>query len=167
MPRLSSLSFMIALAIALAIAAPASAAKTVVLFNDTVVEIQEPLPDPTGLWVSPGDLTRITGFTLKPEGACLDDLCIPIRQDTDNDLFVSRDGNKWINATALAEKLRQPVVVDRDENVWSFGQVPVARTAFHDNAMAPDFALEDRRGNTIRLSDYRGKKVIIMTWASW
>ncbi len=32
--------------------------------------------------------------------------------------------------------------------------------------MAPDFALEDREGNVVRLSDFRGKKVLIVTWAS-
>ena len=31
----------------------------------------------------------------------------------------------------------------------------------------PDFALPDRNGKTVRLSDFRGKKVLIVTWASW
>lgn len=32
---------------------------------------------------------------------------------------------------------------------------------------APDFALADLRGNTVRLSDLRGKVVFINFWASW
>lgn len=32
---------------------------------------------------------------------------------------------------------------------------------------APDFALQDTDGNTQRLSDYRGKPVIINFWATW
>lgn len=175
MTRFSNIFFMIALGIALVavgpatlvVAAPATAAKTIVLFNDTVVEIENTLADPNDLWVSPEDLTRVTGLVLKPEGACLADICIPVKQDADTDLFVSREGKNWLNATGLAKKLRQGVVVDRAKRVWSFGQVPATRTAFHEKAMAPDFALKDRQGNTIRLSDYRGKKVIIMTWASW
>ena len=32
---------------------------------------------------------------------------------------------------------------------------------------APDFALPDRNGKIVRLSDFRGKKVVLVTWASW
>jgi len=32
---------------------------------------------------------------------------------------------------------------------------------------APDFALPDPTGRMHRLSDYRGKKVFLVTWASW
>jgi cytochrome c biogenesis protein CcmG/thiol:disulfide interchange protein DsbE len=33
--------------------------------------------------------------------------------------------------------------------------------------MAPDFALEDAAGNNLRLSDYRGKVVLLNFWATW
>jgi len=143
------------------------AAGTVVLFNDTVVEINETLADPIDLWVSPEDLTKFTGFVLKEEGACFEDVCIPIRQNEDSDKFVTRTGKKWVNATALAAILQQGVVSDRDSNVWSFGEVPAVRESAAANGMAPDFALKDRDGKMVHLSDFRGKKVIIMTWASW
>lgn len=32
---------------------------------------------------------------------------------------------------------------------------------------APDFQLEDGNGNTYKLSDFRGKKVLINFWATW
>jgi peroxiredoxin len=32
---------------------------------------------------------------------------------------------------------------------------------------APDFALEDLQGNQHRLSDYKGKKVMVVFWATW
>jgi peroxiredoxin len=35
------------------------------------------------------------------------------------------------------------------------------------NVPAPDFVLQDTNGNTQRLSDYRGKPVIINFWATW
>ncbi len=138
-----------------------------VLCNDQTVEVENTLADPTDLWVSPEDLTRINGFELKPEGACLDSICIPLKQDADSESFVRRDGKPWVNVTALARKLEQPFVVDRDADVWSFGAIPATRSSFLTSGMAPEFALEDREGNTVRLQDFRGKKVLLITWASW
>jgi len=33
--------------------------------------------------------------------------------------------------------------------------------------VAPDFALKDLNGNTVRLSDFRGKAVVLNFWATW
>ena len=33
--------------------------------------------------------------------------------------------------------------------------------------MAPDFTQYDTSGKPVKLSDFRGKKVLIVTWASW
>lgn len=33
--------------------------------------------------------------------------------------------------------------------------------------LAPDFELKDMNGNTVKLSDYRGKKVMLNFWATW
>ncbi len=32
---------------------------------------------------------------------------------------------------------------------------------------APDFGLRSLAGDTVNLSDYRGKKTILFMWASW
>jgi|TARA_B100000809_G_scaffold140429_1_gene137985 hypothetical protein len=137
-----------------------------VLYDDRVVAVAQTLSAPNDLWVTPEDLTRINGFEIKPQGVCLDELCIPLRQNEDSDVFVTRRGQEWFNVTELASKLEQAFVVDQERRIWSFGELPVERTAFLESAMAPDFALEDREGNVVRLSDFRGKKVLIVTWAS-
>lgn len=138
-----------------------------VLYQNRVVQLDRTLPDPDDLWVLPQDLPRINDFELKPEGACLADLCVPVRQDRDSDLFVRRSGQGWFNVTELARKLQQAFVVDHDHHVWSFGTIPVARNSFLESAVAPDFALPNREGKLVKLSDFRGKKVLIVTWASW
>ena len=129
--------------------------------------MEKTLADATDLWVSPKDLPRVNGFELKPEGACLDEICVPVRQDADSDLFVRRGGETWFNVTGLASKVGQPVAADYDNNVFSLGAVPVVRASFHRDGVAPDFSLQDLDGNTVKLSDFKGKKVMLLTWASW
>ena len=82
-------------------------------------------------------------------------------------MFVTRAGQGWFNVSELARQLQQAYAVDHDNQVWSFGQIPVNRQAFLRSAVAPDFTLADRQGNPVSLSDFRGTKVLIVTWASW
>ena len=138
-----------------------------VLYNDQVIDVAETLADPNDLWVLPEDLPRINGFELKPEGACFGALCVPVLQDRDSELFVTRSGQGWFNVTELARKLEQAFVFDADHQVWSFGQIPLTRREFLRLGMAPDFELPNRDGEMVRLSDFRGKKVLLLTWASW
>jgi hypothetical protein len=138
-----------------------------VLYNERVVEIENTLPDATELWVTPEDLTRVNDFVLKPEGACLAELCIPVLQDRDSDMFVTRRDQGWFNLTGLADKLQQAYVADFEDGVWSFGAMPLERQSFLRGGMAPEFEMADRDGNLVKLSDFRGKKVLLLTWASW
>ena len=147
--------------------AGAVAEPVTVLYDDRVVEVERTLPDADDLWVMPADLPRVNGFELKPEGACLDELCVPVRQDRDSELFVTRGGQGWFNVTGLARRLEQAYAVDHEHRVWSLGQMPVTRTRFLNAAVAPDFELPNRDGELVRLSDFRGKKVLVVTWASW
>lgn len=113
---------------ALAIAAVASAEPATVRYAGKTITVKETLDDPRDLWVYPEDLTRINGFVLKPEGACLEDICIPIRQDRDSDLFITRHDVKWFNLTAFARKISQKVTADYDKRIWTFGPLPFKTT---------------------------------------
>jgi hypothetical protein len=164
MQRLPGLGLLLGL---VTLTGQATAQNATVLYNDRVVTIEQTLPDASDLWVKPADLTRINDFVLKPEGACLDDLCVPVLQDRDSDMYVTRRGQGWFNVTGLADKLQQAHVTDYDDSIWSFGAMPLERRSFLRGGEAPDFALPDRDGNLVRLSDFRGKKVLLLTWASW
>lgn len=142
-------------------------ATSVALFQDRAVRLDTVLADPNDLWVSPADLTRINDFELKPEGACLDDICVPVKQDRDSNLFITRDDQRWFNVSELARRLNQAAVFDHQAAVWSFGEIPATRNNLLRTGMAPDFELTDRAGQPIKLSEYKDKKVILLTWASW
>lgn len=151
--------------ITLMVAFPVGA--STVLYNDNMVDISEVLSDPNDLWVGPVDLTRVNGFVLKPEGACLDDICVPVKQDEDSSLFIKRDQKSWFNVTELARKLDQAYVFDHQAAVWSFGPIPVTRQSFTKQHMAPGFSIANRQGEPVSLSEFKDMKVLLLTWASW
>lgn len=143
-----------------AFAAPSSSATATVLYNDKATKLDKIRPDANnanGLWVRATDLPRINEFELKPQGACRADMCIPISKNL--------KAGEWFNLTGFAQKLGETVV--QDSGVWSFGEIPVVRGNFYNSRMAPDFAAPDRKGRIVHLSDFRGKKVLVLTWASW
>ncbi|NJN52602.1 MAG: redoxin domain-containing protein [Gammaproteobacteria bacterium] len=161
------MSWKIALGAALAFVCHLGNAAAVVLYEDRVVEVAQTLADPTDLWIDPAELERVNGFVLKPEGACIDDICVPVRQSENSDIFFTRQGQRWFNVAELADRVQQPYVVDHDAGVWSFGAIPAQRSGFVDRAVAPDFALPDVSGKIHKLSDFKGKKIMLLSWASW
>ena len=106
------------------------------------------------------DLPKINDFEVKPQGACRNDLCHP---GSSKDLT----HGEFFNLTGFARKLNEAVVIDSANKVWSFGEIPVLRGAFVSSRIAPDFAVPDRKGKIVHLNDFRGKKVLVVTWASW
>lgn len=44
---------------------------------------------------------------------------------------------------------------------------PTDTSSQSDKTMAPDFNLKDLNGNDVKLSDYKGKIVILNFWATW
>jgi hypothetical protein len=145
------------------IAAPPSAVRATVLYNDRSVDLVQtgvdPNQSPDTLWVRKTDLPRINEFELKPQGACREDLCIPVDK--------SMTRGAYFNLSAFARKVGEAAVVDRETRVWSFGEIPILRGQFFESRVAPDFAVPDRSGRTVHLSDFRGRKVLVLTWASW
>ena len=139
-----------------AVYAAASPAVTI-LYEDSAAAIDRVRPDPKDLWVRAADLPRINGFEVKPQGACRADMCIPLAKDLKQ--------GEWFGLTGFARRLRQAYVADT--GVWSFGEIPAVRGEFYQSRIAPDFAVPDRSGHIVHLSDFRGKKVLVVTWASW
>ena len=115
------------------------------------------------MWLSADDLKRVSGFEFKPQGFCKGDVCVPIPEARKNDLVAGAS----YNLAALAGLLGQPVVTDETYHAWSFGEAAAERKRVLTSLDAPDFSLPDLDGKMHSLSQYRGKKVLLVSWASW
>jgi hypothetical protein len=134
-----------------------------VLYDDKAVMLRAIGRDPKqakdALWVKKRDLPAINQFEVKPQGACRADICIPIPKEMLR--------GEYFNLTAFATKIGQAVVADTGARVWSFGEIQALHGSFLEGRMAPDFVVPDRAGRPVHLSRLRGKKLLVVTWASW
>ncbi len=112
-----------------------------------------------GLWMHSRDAARVTGWTLKPEGMCRDERCVP--------LPASAVAGDEVDVAAFWQKLGGPVVAAEDGEVWALGAPADERNAALEGLVAPDFTLPDIDGTPRTLSELRGRKVFLATWASW
>lgn len=139
-----------------------AAPRNTVLYDGKAVAVERvpaPAASPNALWIQKADLPRINGFELKPQGACRADVCIPIPP--------TMTRGTTFNLSSFAQKVGQRVIADPANRAWSFGEIPVVRGAYLESRMAPDFSIPDRKGRAVKLSQFRGKKVLLVTWASW
>jgi AhpC/TSA family len=112
-----------------------------------------------GLWLAAADAARVTGWTLKPEGMCRDDQCVP--------LPATAIGRGRVDVEAFWRRLGNPVLCADDQQTWVLGAGAGERNDTLAGLMAPDFTLPDLSGTPRTLSDLRGKKVLLVTWATW
>ena len=141
----------------------------VVIYDGAVTRLTTPSPlaQSKDLWVTFSDLTRATGFAVKPQGVCRNELCFPIPKQRRSDFLVQRGSVKWLNLSEFARLLNQPVAHDEKLAAWYFGPRPEVQNGYLSSFEAPNFTLPDMDGTLHSLSDYRGKKVLLITWASW
>ncbi len=140
---------------------------TTVLSRGVATPIPQVITTDNDLWLKLPDLTASTGWELKPEGVCRDEVCIPISADESEKLLLENAGERWFNITKFARDLGQPCASDVQHRVWSFGPPPYEWQSRAVSAIAPNFTLPDFQGMPHSLSDYLGKKVLLATWASW
>lgn len=108
-------------------------------------------------------IEAITGFTRKAEGLCTSTICIP----TEKSWFGGKGENGWFDLTLFAKAAGMALVAEAEHRAWSLSPANAVLAGGLAAGKAPDFGLPDRKGKTVRLSDFRGKKVLILTWASW
>lgn len=107
------------------------------------------------------DLERSLGWSLKPQGLCRDETCMPVPPTS----AMVRDG--YVDLALFAEHLGRPLACDVEAGAACLGESARERTALMRGGLAPDFTLPDLGGRTHSLGDYRGRKALLIAWASW
>ena len=137
-----------------------------IVYDDVATNVSTANEEAGQLWITVADLKRATRFELKPQGVCRDELCFPLPKSKRQSFLREESGKKWFNLTAFAALVHQPVAHDEALSTWYFGLRADQRQGL-SSLLAPDFTLPDIHGKQHRLSDFRGKKVLLVTWASW
>jgi hypothetical protein len=123
-------------------------------------ETQVDTKDSGELWLQNNQVEEATGWTMKPEGFCKGDLCVPVSDDA------LTEGDR-VNLSGLWAYMGKPAVSSRGGDVWSLGEAADERNSAMLSLEAPDFCLPDLDGKLHTLHDFRRKKVLLITWASW
>ena len=111
--------------------------------------------------ISFDDFARATGWQLKPQGLCIDEICVPVRE-------VNRlTGGTGIDLVEFARVTQQNIVFDRQRQVAALGERADSRSESMSSLLAPDFKLPDIHGRQVSFSDFNRRKRLLLAWSSW
>ena len=98
---------------------------------------------------------ELSGWSIRPEGACKDGRCVPL------------DGavGSRVDVRAFAARLGMPIVHDEAHSLWCVG--PESGGHVLRDARLPRLVLPDLDGRPFDLASLRGTKVLLVAWASW
>jgi peroxiredoxin len=134
---------------------------TLTLITDGVYDVEAEV-DGNRVWVAAPDLRDAAGWELRPAGLCRGDTCVPADLHPG---LVGADGR--VDLSSLAPLGDQVLVVDGDERVAVLGASASARATELRSGVAPGFTLPDLDGAPVSLADQRGRKTVLVAFASW
>jgi hypothetical protein len=117
--------------------------------------------DADGVRLPPDVVQQSLGWRLEAAGLCRGDTCVPVRPEHG---LLRDDG---IDLRALASLLERPLVLDVDERIACLSASAAERGHRLRSLDAPEFTLPDLGGHPHSLSQHRGRKVLLLAWASW
>jgi hypothetical protein len=138
----------------------------IVAENFTLIDGDRAVPvrasiDGDAVRVAPDVLRDGTGWELKPEGLCQGDRCVPLRDRA------SLADARGVDLAVFARALDRPLALDVAERAAALGTSAAERSARLLTLEAPDFSLPDLQGRMHTLSEHRGKKALLIAYASW
>lgn len=111
--------------------------------------------------LEPGSLKDVLGWEIHDRLLCSDAMCIPL---TDEAALIHAGG---VELVAFSRALDRPLAVDVEERAAYLGGSPRERAQALASQHAPDFTLPDLAGRARSLGEHRGKKILLVAWASW
>jgi hypothetical protein len=105
-------------------------------------------------------LPATLGWTLNGSGLCRGDVCVPLPTDP------SWVRGSTVDLVGLARHLGQEVAIEPGTAI-ALSEPVHRRREVRESLQAPDFELPDLDGRLHRLSDYRGRKVLLYAWGSY
>jgi hypothetical protein len=115
-----------------------------------------------GVRLAPEVLHDALGWELKPQGLCRGDTCVPVPPSAAP--LARQDG---VDLATVATLLGRPLALDVEHRVACLGAAAADRAHTLRSLEAPDFTLPDLDGRPYTLSGFRGKKILLVAWASW
>ena len=117
--------------------------------------------DTDGVRLSPDVVQRSLGWRLEAVGLCRGDTCVPVRPEHG---LLRDDG---VDLRTLASLLERPLALDAYERIACMGASAAERGHRLRSLDAPEFTLPDLGGHPHSLAEHRGRKVLLLAWASW
>ncbi len=99
------------------------------------------------------EFAQVTGWQIKPEGACRGDVCVPLPPGD-------------FDAASTADRLGMAVVAEPGLDLVAFGPETLGGRAL-GSVDARGFALPDLDGREFQLSALAGEKVVLVAWAPY
>jgi hypothetical protein len=132
----------------------------------TIIDAERAVPVPARVsgervLLDPAVLKDALGWEVHNGLLCNDAMCIPLADEG----ALVRDGG--IDLTAFARALDRPLTVDTEEGAAFLGTSARERSQALAAQQAPDFSLPDLDGRLHTLREHRGKKILLVAWASW
>jgi|TARA_B100001105_G_scaffold56054_1_gene42690 hypothetical protein len=111
--------------------------------------------------VDPDQLEDLVGWSLKPEGLCRNEACVPV---PDRSSLNHPDG---IDLSAVASALGRPVLVDADAQLVAIGAATAHRQQAMVDRRAPDATVFDLEGTRRQLSEWSGTRRLLVAFSTW
>lgn len=111
--------------------------------------------------ISLDDFARATGWQLKPQGLCIAEICVPVRDAK------TLTNQTQIDLVEFARITNQNIVVDQERKIAALGEHADTRSEAMTSLNAPDFRLPDIHGRQVSFSDFNRRKRLLLAWSSW
>ena len=111
--------------------------------------------------LEPADVKDVLGWEVHDGLLCNDMMCVPLADEA----ALTADGG--IDLEGLARALDRALAVDVEEGVAFLGASARERAQALGSQQAPDFTLPDLAGRPHTLAEHRGRKILLVAWASW